>query len=258
MGRDGTRFSARWQGKADSYGGSNASWLPSALWLIDPQQLPPERPHKHQRCIMCFCFSKTYTIAFAGTKKGQFSVQMKPLRESVYTHTSEGKSRSDWLLNKANRHDRKAFKSALDKQSPSKIAFDRREGFSPRCSSPPCRRWPTAGAELGAKWDFGLERDLRSELSFCRNKQISGIKVAAEHRESFLKPFRLIYQPWGWCFKGIRIVLWEHFRSALLFLFFFFLPIFGTLEILSASRFLWCSWRDRHLRDIHCEQRAIS
>lgn len=121
-----------WNGrkKAALRWGSNASWLPKAFWLIDPQQLPPENPINTSVASCASALAKHIPLRSQAQRKGQFSVQMKPLWESVYTHTSEGKSRSDWLLNKANRHDRKAFKSVLDKQSPSKIAFDRREGFS--------------------------------------------------------------------------------------------------------------------------------
>lgn len=127
---NGTYF---WRGgrkKAALGWGSNASELLWAFWLIDPQQLLPENPINTSVASCASALARHIPLRLQAQRKGQFCVQMKPLRQSVYTHTNEGKSRSDWLLNKANRHNRKAFKSALDKQSPSKIAFDRREGFS--------------------------------------------------------------------------------------------------------------------------------
>lgn len=144
---------------------------------------------------------------------------MKPLWESVYTHTSEGKSRSDWLLNKANRHDRKAFKSALDKQSPSAIAFDRREGFSLVTRL----RRAVGGRLLGPNLERSetlVKRETWGRSCHFVETNKSPESKSLRRRKRVLKPLRLIYRLWGCCFKGTCVA--PESTLALLFLFFFY------------------------------------
>lgn len=123
------------------------------IWLI--LQLLPFSLHKHPRCIMCFCFSKTTKKIYHHVHRDISALSLSNWscfeKASVYTRTDKGKSRFDWLLNNVNRHDKNgALKSALDKHEPGshqKIAFDIK-GFFPRLHL----RCTVGGQPLGWVW----------------------------------------------------------------------------------------------------------
>lgn len=117
-------------------------------------------------------------------------------KTSVYTCTDKGKSRFDWLLNNANRHDKNgALKSAFDKHEPGshqKIAFDTK-GFFPHlhlCCS-------VGGQPLGWVWSVVRLwfRERLGVLAVILWKQ-TNLENQSHCLDRVKVPFRLVYQPW--------------------------------------------------------------
>lgn len=84
---NGTVFLVRWQEKGCFRLSVKCITTPIGPLTYRPAAITAPKPHKHQRCIMCFCFSKTYTIAFAGTKKKDSSASKWSHSEKVFTLT---------------------------------------------------------------------------------------------------------------------------------------------------------------------------
>lgn len=148
---------------------------------------------------MCFCFSeqyKKYTITFTETFLSFLYPNEAVLRRQVFTLArTRGKSRFDWLLNNANRHDKNgALKSAFDKHQPGshqKIAFDTK-GFFPhlhlRCS--------VGGQPLGWVWSvvrlWFRERLGVSAVILWKQTNLGNQSHCLERVKV---PFHLLYQP---------------------------------------------------------------
>lgn len=157
-------------------------------------------PHKHQHCIMCFCFSKQHQKIYHHIRRDISVLSLSNWscfeKASVYTRTDKGKSRFDWVLNNANRHDKNgALKSAFDKHEPGshqKIAFDTK-GFFPHlhlCCS-------VGGQPLGRVWS-GVRlwfREGLGVLAVILWKQ-TNLGNQSQCLEWVKVPFPLAYQPW--------------------------------------------------------------
>lgn len=113
---------------------------------------------------------------------------------SVYTHTEQGKSRFDWLLNNGIAMI-KALKSAFDKHeawSHQKIGFDRKKGFSPHLHL----RCVVGGQPLGQAWSEVRFREGLEVWAVIRWKQ-TNLENQSRCLEQVKVPFRLLHQPWA-------------------------------------------------------------
>lgn len=137
----------------------------------------------------------------------------------------------------------------LDKQSPSKIAFDRREGFSLVTRL----RRAVGGRLLGPNLERSetlVKRETwgRSCHSVETNKSPESKSLRSIER--VLKPLRLIYRPWGCSFKGISVA--PESTLALLFLFFTACNVADIVSLTDSLMFLkrlslaWHSFRTEH------------
>lgn len=142
-----------------------------------------------------------YTMTFSGEFMSSSLHKWSCFEKtSVYTDTDKGKSRFDWLLNNANRHDKNgALKSAFDKHEPGshkEADFDIK-GFFPRlcvfvffCRSVGGRplSWIWAAVKCWFREGLGVlavilwKQTNRGNQSHC----LEEVKV----------PFHLLYQPW--------------------------------------------------------------